>query len=210
MKTPWQHTLLMVCGLGLALIIATLLPPRAPAQEVKPAVPSTEAPPVATAKPAEAQAPKTDPKPEAKDQSTAIESPALREFLKLVDGGVSKEIMIVFINQSSIAYQLTAGDIVALKQRGVADEVIAALMTHGAGVKGQTAQLKGPVAVPAIVRDFSTGGSLDPDSYEFWYYHYAYPRALSYSYKTLAPYYPPYVYGRTYSHGPRYPRPPFK
>ena len=130
-------------------------------------------------------------KPEARECSAATYSPSIQEMLKLADAKVSTDVLKSFVEHSANACQPSAAEVIALKERGVDDEVITALMNRSAEVKAQAGPSRARVAVPTIVKDFSTGGNLDPESYDFWYYHYAYPRALSYSYRTLSPYYPP-------------------
>jgi hypothetical protein len=121
-------------------------------------------------------------------------SPGVEELLKLADKGVSKEVMKALVESSSSPYTPTAADIIALKERGVADEVVTAMFKRAPATTAPTAPPNLGVAVPAVVRELSSGGQLDPESYDFWYYHYAYPRALSSSYRTLAPYQPGYSY----------------
>ena len=151
-----------------------------------------------TAAPAPNQATKSAPATvaaNAKEKSNLGEEPAaaplspeIQQILKMADAGVSKPVVLAFIERSSTAYQPTADDLIALKKHGIADEVTTALLRRGAQVKAQTEEIRGTPIAPAIVSRLSTGGYLDPESYEFWQYHYAYPRALAYSYRTLAPY----------------------
>ena len=131
-------------------------------------------------------------KPDAQDSAKATHSRGVEDVMKLADAKVSKEVMLSFVETSSVAYQPSAGEVIAMKSRGVPDEVITAMLKQGAKVKAQVAQARREVAGPAIVRDLSTRGNLDPENYDFFFYHYLYPRALSYSYKTLAPYSPAY------------------
>ena len=134
-------------------------------------------------------------KPEAAERVASAYSPGIEDILKMARAHVSKEVIMAFIKHSTTAYQPTSSEIIALKEQGVADEVITALLERGAEAKARVNRFKGAVAAPAIVRDLSTPGNLDPESYEFWFYHYAYPRALSYSYRTLPSYYPNYRSG---------------
>ena len=117
-------------------------------------------------------------------------SSAVKEILTLVDAGISKDVIKIYIENLPAVRRLNAADLVALKERGVPDEIATALMKRG--TESSVEQANRPVAAPAIVQQFSSGGELDPDSYDFFFYHYAYPRALSYSYQRLARYQPSY------------------
>jgi len=101
------------------------------------------------------------------------------------------------VETSARIAQPSGADIIAMKARGLPDEVIVTMM-HRSIAQAREARARQTVAAPAIVRQLSTDGQLDPDSYEFFWYHYAYPRALASSYRTLAPYSPSYYqrYGR--------------
>jgi len=129
----------------------------------------------------------------AKAQSKdATVSPGIADVLKMAEAGVSMTVIKAFVEKSSVPFDPSAEDLIALKERAVSDDVTAALLKRGAKVRSEIVENTESVAVPTVVRDLSTGGQLDPESYDFWYYHYAYPRALSYSYRTLAPYWPQY------------------
>jgi hypothetical protein len=191
---------------GVLLIGQPLL--WASVQEEKAATPSAVVPPPASSETATTMPDPQSKKPEAQECSAATYSPSIQEMLKLADAKVSTDVLKSFVEHSTIGCQPSAAEIVALKEHGVADDVITALMNRGAQVQAQTNASRTRVAVPTIVRDLSTGGYLDPESYDFWYYHYAYPRALSDSYRTLPPYYPPYAGGfaRPHRHGSRFDR----
>jgi hypothetical protein len=171
------------------------------------------APPAVVQTPASSETATTRPEPQSKKPeapvcATAVYSPNIQEMLKLADAKVSADVLKSFVEHSTITCQPSAAEIIALKERGVTDEVITVLMNRGAQIQAQASSTRARVAMPTIVRDLSTGGHLDPESYDFWYYHYAYPRALSYSYETLPPYYPPYVgrFSLPHRHGSRFDR----
>ena len=106
--------------------------------------------------------------------------------------------MLSFVASSTKFFNLSATDIITLKEKGVADEVLSALLKRDADMKTSVAQSYATTAAPAIVRRLSTEGAIDPESYDFWFYHYAYPRALSESYRMLAPYDPALARRRDY------------
>lgn len=146
-----------------------------------------------TAKPViKAPAGETNRTPVAKAAAPAL-SPGVDEIVKMAAAGVDTEIIRNFVAQSKTPYALTANDIIALKEKKVPDEVTAAML-----LRGQQINNPGQAVKPRIVQQLSTGGELDIESYEFFQNHYLYPRALSSSYKTLAPYAPQYQRGRSY------------
>ncbi len=142
-------------------------------------------------------------------------SPGVSETLKLFQAGVSQEVIRRYIEQSPTAYQLKAADIIALKEHSVPDELIAAMLKRGAELRAQAGLVNRATApAPAEARAAVPGvaySGLDPESYDFWWYHYAYPRALAAANQRLfwggAPYYGNsfYPYGY-YAPMPLYPR----
>ena len=130
-------------------------------------------------------------KPAVKEPSKLKLAPGFEEVVAMSEAGVSKELLIKFVESSSKVGQPSGADIIAMKARGLSDEVIVTLIARGA-VQAREAQARNIVAAPAIVRQLSTDGKIDPESYEFFWYHHAYPRALASSYQTLAPYSPSY------------------
>jgi glucose/arabinose dehydrogenase len=155
----------------LALLVALALCPAALAEDK------------AADKPANAVTARPEPKPKL--------AAGFEEVVAMSEAGVSKELLVKFVESSAKVAQPTGADIIAMKARGLPDEVIVTLMARGA-VQAREAQARRTVAAPAIVRQLSTDGQLDPESYEFFWYHHAYPRALASSYQTLAPYSPSY------------------
>lgn len=130
----------------------------------------------------EATPPKEEPKPKAHVLPMGIE-----EIVKMSEAGVGPELLKRYIANSGVVYRPTGADIVEMKKRGVPDEVTMAMLARDAEITEQVQVARKRVAAPAIVRTLSTDGELDPESYEFFWYHYAYPRALANSYRTLSP-----------------------
>lgn len=126
-------------------------------------------------------------KPAPKEPPKRALAAGFEEVVAMSEAGVSKELLIKFVESSARVGQPSGADIIAMKARGLSDEVIVTLMARGA-VQAREAQARQTVAAPAIVRQLSTDGKIDPESYEFFWYHHAYPRALASSYQTLAPY----------------------
>ncbi len=112
--------------------------------------------------------------------NTVIISKSIQDIITLVDGKIKDDIIKEYIDTISNISRPTAEELVILKKHFVSDDLIILILDKSKTVN--------PVAIPKIVSDLSTSGTLDPESYNFWYYHYAYPRALSYSYMKLGPY----------------------
>ena len=133
-------------------------------------------------------------------------SPGVEEVFKMVDAGVSKDIVKTFIENSPIAYNLSAGDIIALKEHGVTDDLTAAMVKRRAELSAQAGQAFASVAAsaeaaPAVSEGNAASGYLDPESYDFWWYYYAYPRTLAYANQRLYAPYPPFSYSTPYAYG---------
>ena len=112
----------------------------------------------------------------------------IEEIVKMSEAGVSVGIVTKYIETSGVAYEPTGPDIIAMKERGVPDEVTIVMLARSSAIRAQFEESRNKIAAPAIVRTLATDGELDPESYEFFWYHHAYPRVLAGSYQTLAPY----------------------
>jgi hypothetical protein len=126
-------------------------------------------------------------------------SPGIQEILKMLDAKVDVEVIKVYIKNSTAPYNPSASEIIALKQRGVPDELVAALLQRGAEVRaqavsaGQLAPATAPVSPPAYApyaadmapyaSDYYDYGSPYyagytygyPYPYNYWWYNYGYP-----------------------------------
>lgn len=60
-------------------------------------------------------------------------------ILKLVKSGLSEAVIVSLINQQPGAYTLSVDDLVSLKQNGVSDKIVAAMVTRNSGGGGTTA-----------------------------------------------------------------------
>lgn len=84
--------------------------------------------------------------------ATVSFSQGIRDVLKMLDAKVDASIVEAYIKSSSIAFNPSASEIIALKQRGVPDEVITTVLQRGAEVRAQLAmgaQATAPPAPPA-------------------------------------------------------------
>ncbi len=128
-------------------------------------------------------------------------SPVTLEVIKLLQAGMSKSIIQAYIEQAAVTRALTAADLVALKEKGVPDDLTVALLKRANAVAA--AQTRRP-QLAATTGSTSSGqgappalgapGSrvMDPESYDFWWYHYAYPRALAAANERLFSSYAPF------------------
>jgi hypothetical protein len=136
-------------------------------------------------------------------------SPALRDILKMLDAKVDPEVVKAYIKNSPIPFNPSATEIIALKQRGVPDELITTMIQHGAEVRSQLAaanQATAPMtppsgAVPAEDYSATAPSYSYPDYASYPYYGYGYPYAgypynyWWYNYSYPFAYYSPFFYG---------------
>ena len=78
--------------------------------------------------------------------STPRYSPGVADIVKLADAKVDAQVIKTYIKNSPTAYNPNASEIIALKDRGVAPEILAAMLQRGAEVRAQGTQ---PSQVPA-------------------------------------------------------------
>lgn len=118
-------------------------------------------------------------------------SPGIAEVLKMAEAGIAADVMKSYVEGSSTKYAITAGDVILMKEKGVPDEVTAAVLKRVNDDRKKIATMKRqPPVMPRIVQQLSTPGRLDPESYEFFLMHHLYPRTLSSSYSRLGQYQP--------------------
>jgi hypothetical protein len=143
-------------------------------------------------------------------------SPGVADLLKLVDAKVDAEVIKAYIKNSSTVFNPSAAEVVALKNRGVPDVVLTALLQRAAEVRKQLAlmyQVPGraenanqrpvePPAYPANNPGYAVNNSytVAPSSPNYGYgvypvaYGYGYPY-VGYGYNPPYYYYPPYGLG---------------
>ncbi|PWU09210.1 MAG: hypothetical protein C5B50_27800 [Verrucomicrobia bacterium] len=152
--------------------------------------------------------------------TAAVTYPAsLNEVLKLVDAKVDNETIKAYIKGSPMAFSLTASQVIALKDRGVPQDVLAAMLQHNAELRGQGAMAGAypnlpPVnpnpyggypyaespydatALPVYPADYSGyGNPIYPQIYDPWYYTSWYTYGWPYYYGCYGyPYYGCYGY----------------
>ena len=123
--------------------------------------------------------------------ATVQYSAGLADVVKMADAKVEANVITAYIKNSAIAYNPSAEEIIALKQRGVSDEILTALLQRGAELRSQ--------ARPATQPNQSVTAPL---TYSGAAYPYAVPPAYDYGTEPLYagyPYgYPDYGYGYPY------------
>jgi len=146
----------------------------------------------ASTKPATAEAGQSEPA-EPHAASLTQHQSGIDEILKMVQAGVSKDVMKTYIETAQVAFPLSAADIVTLKEHGVPDDLTMALMKRGAELAAQTTQaaasnsapakVSGTASLDALVAALRSGqfnaGRLDPEGYDYFRYYYLYPRTLA-------------------------------
>jgi hypothetical protein len=186
----------------------------------------TPSPPASAAPQATNSAP-AKPAAAAADQSTAPEGGArnptqypagVGEILKMLQAGVSKDVIKAYIESATVAPRLSATDLVALKEHAVPDELTMALMKRGAELAAQakpigpttegpaTAKVSGTMSLNELAALLRSGqlnsGRLDPESYDYFQFYYLHPRTLAWANAQLYSGYPPFPwYGPSRSFG---------
>ncbi len=173
-----------------AATMAVVLVSAGIAQEVRTSTaPVTAAPAkdTSTVKPASEAAPAAEP------TRTALErhSPSIDAILQMVEGGVSTNVIKSYVESSLIPFDPTPADLLALKKHGVSDEITEAIIKRGVQLREQFQQAR--AATPPPTLPLPSAG-FDPEGYDFWWYHYAYPRTLASIDQRMASFASPYAY----------------
>lgn len=143
---------------------------------------------------------------------TAPTSPVARysagigDIVKLVDAKVDPEVIKTYVNNSPTAYNPSASEIIALKDRGVGSDILTAILQRGAAVRAQAVQANQAAAAavpppyPAPTYDYGAQPGYYAPSYVVptdSYPSYAYASAPYYSgycgYGCGWPYYWPWL-----------------
>ncbi|MBC8002799.1 MAG: hypothetical protein H7X97_09450 [Opitutaceae bacterium] len=121
---------------------------------------------------------------------------SIADVLKMIDAGVSPDIIKALVENSTAAYDPNAADLITLKTNGVPDDVTASLMKRVAEIKAINQKKQ---ADQAAAQRNAGPAPMDPESYDFWWYNHGYPRVMSSTYRQLDPYPggPVYSYGRS-------------
>mgnify|MGYP000306630550 CR=1 FL=1 len=76
-------------------------------------------------------------------------SEGVDEILKLAAAGVGEEILLAFVETSPVAYRLSADEIIQLKDLGLPQTVIAAMLTRGSELRKNAPDANPAIATPA-------------------------------------------------------------
>jgi hypothetical protein len=149
--------------------------PRNPA--VSPASGNGQSDPAAIAA---AQGKAEDRKSESSPGTGTKYSAGVNEILNMLQAGVSADVVKSYIENSPVAYELSAADLIALKKRAVPDELTMAMIKRGAALRMQVQQAVHLAATRrANARTNGRAHGLDPESYDYFHYYYLYPRTLA-------------------------------
>lgn len=173
----------------LAAAMAGALVAAGMAQEVKTsagAVAATPAKDTSTVKPTSEAAPD-------EPTRTALErhSPSIDAILQMVEGGVSTNVIKSYVESSLIPFDPTPADLLALKKHGVSDEITEAIIKRGVQLREQVQQVRAAAPPPSLP---AANAGFDPEGYDFWWYHYAYPRTLASIDQRMGSFASPYAY----------------
>ncbi len=173
--------------------------PTASTSQVQAAAPVAQA----SSGSASSQEPAFTPAPTRTAPQPAGVQTAVRELLEMSQGGVSTTVLKAYIENSTMLRPPSSADLIALKDHGISDDIATAFIKRAAELeKSREATLAASSGGPANAGGrpgSQTGvsqfpGGLDPESYDFWWYNYAYPRTLASANATLlstiAPYTP--------------------
>src|SRR6266481_1360602 len=114
-------------------------------------------------------------------------SPGIGEIVRMVDAKVDAVVIQAYIKNSFVAYNPSVSEIIALKGRGVSDDILTALLQRGAEVRDQATQGNVRAGSPAPSAPYGTGPAYGTQPV----YPYAEPYPeYAYDYPSYYPYYP--------------------
>jgi hypothetical protein len=122
-------------------------------------------------------------------------SAPVADVVKLVDAKIDPEVILTYIGNSRTAYNLSATEIIALKDHGVGPDILTAMLQHDGALRAQavapapTVAQAVPVEVGPSAPAYDYSAQVAPPAYT-----YAYPD-VSYAYPSYAYSYPYYCYG---------------
>jgi hypothetical protein len=154
-------------------------------------------------------------------------SPGVTAALRLLDAGVNKDIVKSYIQNSSLGFELSAEDIIALNERGVAPDLIVAMVTRSgeqrpAALPQTIMPPMGPMPMPEwtgpgpeyypyppeMPATYAPEPAYGGSPYSYWYYSYPYYPGYSawwYPYSSYLYYHGSHGYhNHGYYHSPYY------
>ena len=161
--------------------------------------------------------PRDAPMPKVPPVSPVTYSAGVSDVLRLLDAGVSEEIINAYVRNAPVAYALNASEIIALKDREVPSAVVLSMLARGGELRARAMQQVAatpwleasvrtrpaagqPTAVYSQPVEYVVNARADTLPYYYWYSYSGYP---TYSYWVWSPFYCRYPY---YRGGYCYPR----
>jgi hypothetical protein len=94
-------------------------------------------------------------------QSIRIPSPATADVMKMANAKVGDDVLIAYVQNSTVSFHLSADDIIALKNAAVGSSVIQAMLNHDTAAAAEspsppsqtTALNPDPAAYPPIIEE---------------------------------------------------------
>lgn len=132
----------------------------------------------------------------ATNQPSSAQVPgSVNEVLKMADAGVSSDVIKAYVECTDFVKQLTAAEVIALKQRKVSDEIVTLMLKRGAETRAASIRVEKDNLTTRLDLRRRAAGGFDPEGYEYFQHYYLQPRALASAYQRLSPYYyRPYTY----------------
>jgi len=156
--------------------------------------------PSAATQPAAALSPKTNGIKKANQPARL--SFGVDDVVKMYQGGVEADVILNYVENSSVPYHLSAEEVVHLREIGVPSPIITTMIRHGAKVQQQANAASALIQQKAAEEAKAAAASNNPDSPAV-YTPPAPAVTYTYAYPTYVNTYPAYVYPSYYSY-PRY------
>ena len=115
-------------------------------------------------------------------------SPAAAEVVKLAESGTGDDVTLSYIQNSQAAFNLSADDVLYLKDLGLSSQVISAMLNHDSALHYNQRSYSGAVEPPAAPAAPEPAQSLQPAPAAAPVYVSSPPAEVSYFYTDLSPY----------------------
>ena len=126
----------------------------------------------------------------------------MADVLKMANAKVDPSVIQAYVRNSAVAYNLSAGEIIALRDHGVSSDVLTAMIQRGGELRAQAMSAGQMVAAPPVQTSYPAPATAYAPAPAYSYsaqpdysaYGYAYP-VYSYSYPAYSYSYPGYSCG---------------
>jgi len=192
-RTSTFRVTLVLMTFAMLLIVARSQPFKTNPESSDTAVSSTQ--PSTATEPAAASSPKAN--GITKAVQPARFSFGVDEVVKMHQGGVGADVILNYIENSSVPYHLSSEEVVRLHDMGVPSPIITTLIRHGAKVQQQANEASAQIQQKATEEAKAAPANLNPYSAPV----YSPPAPVvnyTYAYPTYVNTYPAYVYPRYY------------